>query len=97
MHPDEYDYELPPELIAKFPPARRRDSRLLVVDRDTGHCSDRSFADLPEYLRAFSEYRMLMFGAILVTMMVFRPGGIVSSVRRTYQFEGVKQGADEQH
>jgi S-adenosylmethionine:tRNA ribosyltransferase-isomerase len=52
MHPDEYDYELPPELIAKFPPARRRDSRLLVVDRDTGHCSDRSFADLPEYLRA---------------------------------------------
>jgi branched-chain amino acid transport system permease protein len=29
---------------------------------------------LPEYLRAFSEYRMLVFGAILVVMMVFRPG-----------------------
>ena len=42
---------------------------------------------LPEYLRAFSEYRMLLFGAILVIMMVFRPGGIVSTVRRTYQFE----------
>jgi branched-chain amino acid transport system permease protein len=42
---------------------------------------------LPEYLRAFSEYRMLLFGAILVVMMVFRPGGIVSVVRRTYQFE----------
>jgi len=42
---------------------------------------------LPEYLRAFSEYRMLLFGAILVVMMVFRPGGIVSTVRRTYQFE----------
>ena len=45
---------------------------------------------LPEYLRAFSEYRMLLFGAILVVMMVFRPGGIISDVRRTYQFEGLK-------
>jgi branched-chain amino acid transport system permease protein len=42
---------------------------------------------LPEYLRAFSEYRMLIFGAILVTMMVFRPGGMISTVRRTYQFK----------
>lgn len=42
---------------------------------------------LPEYLRAFSEYRMLIFGAILATMMVFRPGGIVTAVRRTYQFK----------
>ena len=30
---------------------------------------------LPEYLRAFSEYRMLIFGTVLVIMMVFRPGG----------------------
>ena len=43
---------------------------------------------LPEYLRAFSEYRMLMFGILLVVMMVFRPGGIVSDVRRIYKFEG---------
>lgn len=42
---------------------------------------------LPEYLRAFSEYRMLLFGAILVLMMVFRPGGIISNVRRSYQYE----------
>ena len=27
----------------------------------------------PEYLRAFSEYRMLIFGAIMVIMMIFRP------------------------
>jgi len=39
---------------------------------------------LPEYLRAFSNYRMLIFGATLVLMMVFRPQGIISSVRRTY-------------
>jgi branched-chain amino acid transport system permease protein len=43
---------------------------------------------LPEYLRAFSEYRLLIFGAVLVVMMVFRPGGIVSPERRTYQFKG---------
>ncbi len=35
---------------------------------------------LPEYLRAFSEYRMLLFGVILVIMMVFRPGGIISAI-----------------
>jgi branched-chain amino acid transport system permease protein len=46
---------------------------------------------LPEYLRAFSEYRMLLFGAILVLMMVFKPEGIISNVRRTYKFEKNKQ------
>jgi branched-chain amino acid transport system permease protein len=42
---------------------------------------------LPEYLRFFSEYRMLVFGTVLVLMMVFRPGGIVATVRRTYQYK----------
>lgn len=42
---------------------------------------------LPEYLRALSDYRMLAFGAILVTMMIFRPQGIIANVRRTYRFE----------
>jgi branched-chain amino acid transport system permease protein len=42
---------------------------------------------IPEYLRAFSEYRMLIFGAILVTMMVFRPGGLISKTRSPYKFE----------
>ena len=39
---------------------------------------------LPEYLRAFADYRMLVFGAVLVAMMVFRPQGLVTGVRRTY-------------
>lgn len=42
---------------------------------------------LPEYLRAFSDYRMLVFGATLVVMMVFRPKGLISTVRRTYKLE----------
>ncbi len=42
---------------------------------------------LPEYLRAFSDYRMLAFGALLVIMMVFRPQGIIANVRRTYHMK----------
>ncbi len=42
---------------------------------------------LPEYLRFLSEYRMLVFGAILVLMMVFRPEGLISNRRRIYQFK----------
>lgn len=41
---------------------------------------------MPEYLRAFSDYRMLVFGGVLVVMMVFRPQGMVSNIRRTYTF-----------
>lgn len=42
---------------------------------------------LPEYLRALSEYRMLAFGAVLVCMMIFRPQGFISTIRRTYSFK----------
>ncbi|MEN6448793.1 MAG: branched-chain amino acid ABC transporter permease [Syntrophaceae bacterium] len=41
---------------------------------------------LPEYLRAFSEYRMLAFGASMVIIMVFRPQGIISGIRQRYEF-----------
>ncbi|QEN07394.1 branched-chain amino acid ABC transporter permease [Oceanispirochaeta crateris] len=40
----------------------------------------------PEYLRAFSQYRMLIFGIALVMMMIFRPGGIIPKIRRSYKF-----------
>ena len=40
---------------------------------------------LPEYLRAFSDYRMLIFGASMVLMMVFRPQGLISHVNRRYE------------
>lgn len=39
---------------------------------------------LPAYLTEFSEYRMLLFGAALVIMIIFRPEGIISNVRRVY-------------
>ncbi len=43
---------------------------------------------LPEYMRAFQDYRLLIFGAVLVTMMIFRPGGIIQKRRRAYTFRG---------
>jgi branched-chain amino acid transport system permease protein len=46
----------------------------------------------PEYLRAFSAYRMLLFGTTMVVMMVFRPQGIVTSVRRVYRFTAKGKG-----
>ena len=42
---------------------------------------------LPEYLRDFGEFRMITFGMVLVLMMVFRPGGMIENVRKTYKFE----------
>ncbi len=40
---------------------------------------------VPEYLRAFSEYRLLIFGAIMVLMMIFRPQGLVTGEQRRYK------------
>jgi branched-chain amino acid transport system permease protein len=34
---------------------------------------------LPELLRGFSSYRMLIFGVIMILMMIFRPQGILGS------------------
>ncbi|MCF6246694.1 MAG: branched-chain amino acid ABC transporter permease [Desulfobacula sp.] len=45
---------------------------------------------LPEYLRAVSEYRMLVFGALQVIVMVFKPEGLIQSVRKKYKFEKLK-------
>lgn len=45
------DYELPEELVAQHPAARREDARLLVLDRATGHITDSRFADLGSWLQ----------------------------------------------
>ena len=47
----------------------------------------------PEYLRAFSEYRMLLFGAIMVIMMIFRPQGLVTGERRRYRISALQGGS----
>lgn len=50
MRVDLFDYDLPPDRIAQEPRPRGR-SRLLVLDRATGHCEATTVASLPSLLR----------------------------------------------
>ncbi|MGQ9591922.1 MAG: S-adenosylmethionine:tRNA ribosyltransferase-isomerase, partial [Planctomycetota bacterium] len=47
----DYDYELPPDLIAQAPAERRDASRLLVLERRTGRIEHRVFGDILGCLR----------------------------------------------
>jgi S-adenosylmethionine:tRNA ribosyltransferase-isomerase len=52
MFLSDYDYELPDRLIARYPTAERRGSRLLLVDAANDRREDRRFAELPGLLSA---------------------------------------------
>ncbi|MEQ1748293.1 MAG: tRNA preQ1(34) S-adenosylmethionine ribosyltransferase-isomerase QueA [Prosthecobacter sp.] len=47
----DFDYRLPPELIASEPLVDRAASRMLVVHRDRGVVEHRMFRELPEFLK----------------------------------------------
>jgi len=47
---NDFDYALPPDLIAQHPLARRDESRLLVLRRDSGAVDHRRFRDIVDYL-----------------------------------------------
>ena len=46
MHVADFDYSLPPELIAQYPAPRRRDARLLILESDGGQ-RDTGIGELP--------------------------------------------------
>ena len=50
MNVSEFDFELPPELIAQEPLTERDRSRMLVVRRDSRTWEDESFRNFPKYL-----------------------------------------------
>jgi len=50
MLTSDFDYELPPELIAQKPLPQRDQSRLLILDRSSGTISHSTFSRFPEYL-----------------------------------------------
>src|SRR5512138_2957753 len=47
----DFDFDLPPELIAQEPPARRGTSRMLFVDRSTGDLTHTTVDRLPRFMR----------------------------------------------
>jgi ABC-type branched-subunit amino acid transport system permease subunit len=49
---------------------------------------------LPEVLRELQDYRVLVFGALLVVMMLWRPAGIIPSSRRKMEAEKDIGGTD---
>lgn len=51
MQAADFDYTLPPELIAKYPAAERTGSRLMIVGADGDNLLDRRFEELPAFLR----------------------------------------------
>ena len=51
MHISEFDYELPPELIAQTPLEQRDASRMLVLDRERQEWTDSTFSQFTRHLR----------------------------------------------
>jgi len=52
MRASDFRFDLPADLVAQYPPARRRESRLLVVDGASGALEDRPFEALGSLLEA---------------------------------------------
>ena len=50
MKTDDFDYELPSELIAQTPLLKRDSSKLLVLDKETGNLEHKHFSDIIDYL-----------------------------------------------
>ena len=51
MKKSDFWFDLPPELIAQTPLAERTDSRLLLLDKESGETAHAHFRDLPGFLR----------------------------------------------
>ena len=50
MKTDDFDYELPEELIAQVPLEDRKESKLLILNKDNGNIIDEKFYNIINYL-----------------------------------------------
>ncbi|MBI1901212.1 MAG: tRNA preQ1(34) S-adenosylmethionine ribosyltransferase-isomerase QueA [Planctomycetia bacterium] len=83
----DYDYHLPPELIAQHPLPKRSDARLLVVDRAAGTFQHRHVRDLPEILKRHD--------ALVLNTSKVIPARLVGRRSQTGgRWEGLFLGAD---
>ncbi len=77
MELTEFDFDLPPELIAQRPPERRDASRMLVMNRKSGATEDRYFREFPELLRG-DELVVLNNTRVLPARLFGQRGGLRS-------------------
>jgi len=86
MKISDFDFDLPPELIAQDPLPERDTSRMMVVFRKERRWAHASFRDLPDYLAA---------GDLMVSQRYQgHPGkGLGQSGRRFHRILFVKQRA----
>ena len=61
------------------------------VDRRVRSCS----IGLPGLLREFEEYRLLIYGAALVAIMLLRPQGLVPNVRGSRELQEEERAQDQ--
>ena len=51
MRVSDFEYQLPPEQIAQYPPTVRTDAKMLVIHRETGAVHHHRFEQFPEFIR----------------------------------------------
>lgn len=83
----EFDYELPPELIAAYPTAERSSSRMMVVDCQSGSISHHRFEDF-EALRD-PEHLVVLNDTKVVPARFFSDDGQIEFLRTGVMGEGL--------
>jgi S-adenosylmethionine:tRNA ribosyltransferase-isomerase len=73
MNLSDFDFDLPPELIARLPAERRDGSRLLRLDRRSGAVSHHRFSDLPGLL-AREDFLVMNDSRVLSARLLGRIG-----------------------
>lgn len=84
----DFSFELPDELIAQFPVTKREESRLLVLNRESGECEHRIFRQLDEYLRE-GDLLVMNDARVIPARIFFRrvTGGLIEIIL-TRQLDG---------
>jgi S-adenosylmethionine:tRNA ribosyltransferase-isomerase len=85
---NDYEFELPPALIAQEPLAERDASRLMVVNRATGGIEHRAFRDLPELFAAGDLLVRNVSRVIRARLLGTRASGGPGEVLLLHQVEG---------
>lgn len=88
MKASDLDYELPAELIAQRPAARRDEARLLVFERATGTVRHRRFHELPDELSGGELVVVNDTRVVPARLRLERPGGGDAEVLLLERAEG---------